>query len=57
VDELGLYTSDVYQKSREEVILRQHREIAELSTPGVKLWDGVLAIPIMGRSTVNARKW
>jgi rsbT co-antagonist protein RsbR len=48
IDELGLYTSDVYQKSREEVVLRQQREIAELSTPVVKLWDGVLAIPIIG---------
>jgi rsbT co-antagonist protein RsbR len=48
LDELGLYTSEVYQKSREEVILRQQREIAELSTPVVKLWDGVLALPIIG---------
>jgi rsbT co-antagonist protein RsbR len=48
MDELGLYTSDVYQKNREEVILSQQREIAELSTPVVKLWDGVLAIPIIG---------
>jgi rsbT co-antagonist protein RsbR len=48
IDELGLFTSEVYQKSREEVILRQQREIAELSTPVVKLWDGVLAIPIIG---------
>jgi rsbT co-antagonist protein RsbR len=48
LDELGLYTTDVYQKSREEVILRQHREIAELSTPVVKLWDGVLALPVIG---------
>jgi rsbT co-antagonist protein RsbR len=48
IDELGLFTSDVYQKTREEVILRQQREIAELSTPVVKLWDGVLALPIIG---------
>jgi rsbT co-antagonist protein RsbR len=48
IDELGLHTSDVYQKAREEVILRQQREIAELSTPVVKLWDGVLALPIIG---------
>jgi rsbT co-antagonist protein RsbR len=47
-DELGLYTSEVYQKSREEVILRQQREIAELSTPVVRLWDGVLALPVIG---------
>jgi rsbT co-antagonist protein RsbR len=48
IDELGLYTSEIYQKSREEIILRQQREIAELSTPVVKLWDGVLALPIIG---------
>jgi rsbT co-antagonist protein RsbR len=48
IDELGLFTNDAYQKTREEVILRQQREIAELSTPVVKLWDGVLALPIIG---------
>jgi rsbT co-antagonist protein RsbR len=48
IDELGLYTAEVYQKSREEVILRQQREIGELSTPVVKLWDRVLALPIIG---------
>ena len=48
IDELGLYTSEVYQKSREEVILRQQREIAELSTPVVRLWEGVLALPVIG---------
>jgi rsbT co-antagonist protein RsbR len=48
LDDLGLYTLEIYQKSREEVILRQQREIAELSTPVVKLWDGVLALPLIG---------
>jgi len=48
LDELGLFTLDVFQKSREEVILRQQREIAELSTPVVKLWDGILALPLIG---------
>jgi rsbT co-antagonist protein RsbR len=48
LDELGLHTFEVFQKSREEVILRQQREISELSTPVVKLWDGVLALPIIG---------
>jgi rsbT co-antagonist protein RsbR len=48
LDELGLYTAEIYQKSREEVILRQQREIAELSTPVVKLWEGVLALPLIG---------
>src|SRR5262245_8183999 len=48
LDELGLYTMEVYQKTREEVIARQSREIAELSTPVVKLWDGILALPVIG---------
>jgi rsbT co-antagonist protein RsbR len=48
LDQLGLYTIQVYQKSREEVILRQQQEIAELSTPVVKLWEGVLALPLIG---------
>src|SRR5579871_2699120 len=48
LDELGLLTLEVFQKSREEVIARQHREIAELSTPVVKLWDGILALPLIG---------
>jgi len=48
LDELGLYTLEVFQKSREEIIVRQQREIAELSTPVVKLWDGILALPLIG---------
>jgi rsbT co-antagonist protein RsbR len=48
LDKLGLFTSEVYQKNREEVILRQQEELLELSTPVVKLWEGVLALPIIG---------
>jgi rsbT co-antagonist protein RsbR len=48
LDEFGLYTFEIFQKTRESVILRQQREITELSTPVVKLWDKVLAIPIIG---------
>jgi rsbT co-antagonist protein RsbR len=48
LDELGISTLEVFQKSREEVIARQHREIAELSTPVVKLWEGILALPLIG---------
>lgn len=48
IDQLGLYTMEVYQKSREEVVRRQQDEIAELSTPVVKLWDGILALPLIG---------
>ena len=48
LDKLGLWTTEVYQKSREEVILRQQQELLELSTPVIKLWDGVLAVPLIG---------
>ena len=48
VDKLGLLTFETFVKAREEVINRQSREIAELSTPVVKLWDGILALPLIG---------
>lgn len=48
LDQLGLHTMEAYQKSREEVIRRQQEEISELSTPVVQLWDGVLALPLIG---------
>ena len=48
LDNLGLYTTEVHQKSREEVIARQQQEMLELSTPVVKLWEGVLALPMIG---------
>ncbi len=48
LDELGLYTTEIYQKSREEVIVRQQQELLELSTPVVKLWEGILALPLIG---------
>lgn len=48
IDQLGLYTVEVFQQGREEVILRQQQEMLELSTPVVKLWDGILALPLIG---------
>lgn len=48
VDSMGLYTVAVYQKSREAVIVRQQEDMLELSTPVVKLWDGILALPMIG---------
>jgi len=47
-DALGLHTIRTYQASREAVIRRQQEELLELSTPVVKLWDGVLALPMIG---------
>ena len=48
LDQLGLYTIEIYQKGREAVIARQQEEMLELSTPVVKLWDGILALPMIG---------
>ena len=48
LDKLGLYTTEVYQTGREKVIVRQQQELMELSTPVVMLWDGVLALPVIG---------
>jgi rsbT co-antagonist protein RsbR len=48
LDRLGLYTTEVFLKSREEIIIRQQQELLEISTPVVKLWDGILALPLIG---------
>jgi rsbT co-antagonist protein RsbR len=48
MDRLGLLTTEEYQKGREAVIARQQRDLIELSTPVVKLWDGVVAVPLIG---------
>jgi rsbT co-antagonist protein RsbR len=48
LDNLGIYTTEAYQKGREEVIARQQQELLELSTPVVVLWEGILALPLIG---------
>ena len=48
MDRLALNTTEVYQKARESVIARQQRELLELSTPVVQLWDDILALPLVG---------
>ena len=48
LDQLGLYITEIFQKTREEVIRRQQDEMMELSTPVVKLWEGILALPLIG---------
>jgi len=48
LDKLGLYTAEVFQRGREAVIVRQQQEMLELSTPVVTLWDGILALPLIG---------
>ena len=48
LDKLGLYSVEVFQKTREDVIGRQQKEMFELSTPVVELWQGILGLPIIG---------
>jgi rsbT co-antagonist protein RsbR len=48
LDSLGLHTVKAFQRSREELIARQQEEMLEMSTPVIKLWDGILAIPLIG---------
>ena len=48
LDKLGMYTTETFQKSREEVISRQQQDMLELSTPVVSLWDGIVALPVIG---------
>jgi rsbT co-antagonist protein RsbR len=48
LDKLGLYTTEVFQQGREEVIKRQQLEMLELSTPVVKIWEGILVLPLIG---------
>ncbi len=54
LDWLGLYTTEVYQKRREATIRQQQEEMEELSTPVVKVWDGILALPLVG--TLDTRR-
>ena len=48
IDKLGLFTTELHQKNRDAVIMRQQQEMLELSTPVVTLWNGVLALPLIG---------
>jgi rsbT co-antagonist protein RsbR len=48
VDRLGLFTTDVFLQTREAIITRQQEDMLELSTPVVTLYEGVLALPLIG---------
>jgi rsbT co-antagonist protein RsbR len=48
LDAMGLWAAETYQKGREEIITRQQHELLELSTPVVQLWQGILALPLIG---------
>lgn len=53
VDQIAQHTVSTFQRNREEVIARQQQELLELSTPVVKLWDSVLAVPMIGTLDSN----
>jgi rsbT co-antagonist protein RsbR len=48
LDKLGLVTVDAYQQTRDQIIMRQQQELMDLSTPVIKLWDGIVAMPLIG---------
>lgn len=48
VDELVIQMFDYYIENREAIIMRQVKEIEEISTPVIQVWDGILALPIIG---------
>ncbi|MEV6752414.1 STAS domain-containing protein [Streptomyces sp. NPDC051214] len=48
LDSLGLFTIETYTRTREELISAQSEQLMELSTPVVRLWDGVIAVPLVG---------
>ena len=54
IDRLALYTTEVHSRARDEIIQRQQADMLELSTPVVKLWDGILALPLIG--TLDSRR-
>jgi rsbT co-antagonist protein RsbR len=56
LDGLGLYTTEVYQQSRDDIIKRQAQELLELSTPVVQLWDKILVLPLIGTLTASGPK-
>jgi rsbT co-antagonist protein RsbR len=53
VDSMAQHTVTSFQQAREDIIIRQQEELLELSTPVVKLWEGVLAIPLIGTLDSN----
>ncbi|HEX7746977.1 MAG TPA: STAS domain-containing protein [Micromonosporaceae bacterium] len=48
VDELAMFTFEIFAQTREELIVEQNHQLLELSTPVIKLWDGVMAVPLVG---------
>ncbi len=57
VDELGLATFETYAAAREQVIADQAEQLLELSTPVVRLWDGILGVPLVGTLDSARTRW
>lgn len=53
IDKMAQFTINAYQRTREEIINRQQQELLELSTPVIKLWNGILAVPMIGTLDSN----
>jgi rsbT co-antagonist protein RsbR len=48
LDKLGLVTVEAYQQTRQEIIERQQQELLDLTTPVVRLWESIVALPLIG---------
>jgi len=48
MDDLGLHTFETYAAAREQTIVNQAEAMLELSTPVIRLWEGVIAVPLVG---------
>ena len=48
IDDLGLHTFETYAAAREQIIADQSDAMLELSTPVIKLWEDVIAVPLVG---------
>ncbi|WP_378954465.1 STAS domain-containing protein [Pelosinus sp. sgz500959] len=54
LDKAGLYTFEVYSKSRDSIVHQQRQDLLELSTPVIKLMDGILVVPLIG--TIDSKR-
>lgn len=48
IDDLALVTTEAFQKTRDDIIRRQQKDIMEMSTPVIKMWEGIVAVPLIG---------
>ncbi len=48
LDRLSLWAAEIFQRSQSDIIRRQQEELMELSTPVIKVWNGIVALPLIG---------